>query len=305
MRKLLFFIICFVPLHNYAQDKDSLILDGEYQRFKPNAKPEVIKYKSTVVSIPYREFRDEGHSPLLHNGFTFQIAKYNERWRKKSVTKFEMVLGIGLLHSNKHKLDAYTKASCLNLEINYHYMIPVKKIFKGKGDLYLGGVFTNAFDGRLYSFLPNNSFGYEFSNVINPASHLTYNFKLGKAERKYQAGFKFNFALLAHVIRPNYIGMEPPQTYMSEKIKPFAMLTHGNKIALPNHFFRINTEVYFDRFKIGNNDKIRIFYGWGVHVTKLPQSNPLYSAYHSIGFVSMLYSQKSKKIRRSKKVDFL
>lgn len=293
MRRLVFFIVYFLPLLAFAQVENSSITSS-IQLPK-------VRYKSTVVSLFYREFRDEGFSPLLYRGPSFQVAKYNERWRAKSVTKFEMVVGGGIIQTNKHYVDSRTRARNLNMEINYHYMVPVKKLFKNKVNWYLGGILTNTFDGRLYLFLPNNSFGYMFSNAINPATHLSYDFKIGHSERKYQAGFKLNFALLAQVIRPNYIGMEPYQTYNGENIKPLAVLTHGNTIALPNHFFRINTEVYFDRFKIGNNDKIRIFYGWGVQVTKLPQSNPLYSAYHTIGFVSMLYSEKSRKAKKSEK----
>ncbi|HWZ21893.1 MAG TPA: hypothetical protein VNW06_04525 [Cytophagaceae bacterium] len=296
MRKLLFFLVCFIPLLSLAQVEDSLkVISNTAAKQLPK-----IRYKSTVVSLFYREFRDEGFSPLLYRGPSFQVAKYNERWRKKSITKFEMVIGGGEIQPNKNYVNTLSKVSSLNMEINYHYMFPVKKLFKNKGNWYLGGILTNTFDGRLYLFLPNNSFGYEFSNAINPATHFSYDFKMGQSQRKFQAGFKLNFALLAQVVRPNYIGMEPYQTYNGENIKPLAVLTHGNKIALPNHFFRINTEVYFDRFKIGNNDKIRIFYGWGVHVTKLPQSNPLYSAYHTIGVVSMLYSEKNKKVRKVK-----
>ncbi len=293
MRRLVFFIVYFLPLLAFAQ--------GEKFSITSSTQLPKVRYKSTVVSLFYREFRDEGFSPLLYRGPSFQVAKYNERWRAKSVTKFEMVVGGGIIQTNKHYVDSRTRVRNLNMEINYHYMVPVKKLFKNKVNWYLGGILTNTFDGRLYLFLPNNSFGYMFSNAINPATHLSYDFKIGQSERKYQAGFKLNFALLAQVIRPNYIGMEPYQTYNGENIKPLAVLTHGNTIALPNHFFRINTEVYFDRFKIGNSDKIRIFYGWGVQVTKLPQSNPLYSAYHTIGFVSMLYSEKSRKAKKGKK----
>jgi hypothetical protein len=297
MHRLLFFIVCFVPLLSFAQAEDSLkSISNSTSKQLPK-----IRYKSTVVGILYREFRDEGFSPLLYRGPSFQVAKYNERWRAKSITKFEMVIGGGFIQPNKNVVDSRTKASSLNMEINYHYMVPVKKLFKGKGNWYLGGILTNTFDGRLYLFLPNNSFGYAFSNAINPATHFSYNFKMGQSERKFQAGFKLNFALLAQVVRPNFIGMEPYQTYNGATIKPLAVFTHGNKIALPNHFFRINTEIYFDRFKIGNNDKIRIFYGWGVNVIKLPNSNPLYSAYHTIGVVSMLYSEKNKKNHKAKR----
>ena len=99
---------------------------------------------------------------------------------------------------------------------------------------------------------------------------------------------------MAHVVRPNFIGMEPAETYMDENIKPLAILTHGNKIVLPNRFFRINTEFYLDRFKKSTNDKFRFYYGWGLHFTRLPSSNPLYVATHTIGFVRMLYSKKEK-----------
>ena len=298
MNRIIFFLILLFPGLVDAQTKDS---SGNYVASKIiDFSKTKVKYKSTVVSVPYREVRDEGQSPLLYRGPTLQVAKYNERWRKKSMTKFEMVLGGGLIQTNKHRVDAQTKGALLNMEVNYHYMVPFKKILKGRGDWYLGAILTNTFDGRLYSALINNSFGYEFSNAINPATHFTYNFKMGQQNRAYQAGFKLNFSLLAHVIRPNFIGMEPAETYMDENIHPFAIFTHDNRIALPNHFFRINTEVYFDRFKIGNNDKIRIFYGWGLHVTTLSQSNPLYAAYHNIGFVSMLYSEKSKKEKRAK-----
>jgi hypothetical protein len=290
----LFFVVLFTPVILYAQMEDSLKLINDTIKISPNYvkfRQPKIRYKTTLSSIPYLMVRDEGHSPLLHKGSTFRFAKYNERWRKKSVTKLELAFGIGWLRSSK-KNNVYSTVNSLIMEVNYYYMVPITKLFKGRGDWYAGGILTNTFDGRLYSFLPNNAFGYEFSNVINPATHITYNFKIGKYVRKYQAGFKLNFALLAHVVRPNYIGMEPAETYMQESINPFAVLTHGNKIALPNRFFRINTEIYLDRFFIKNNDKLRIIYGWGVHVTKLPDSNPLYTAYHSIGVASMLYSEK-------------
>jgi hypothetical protein len=288
MRQLLLIAIGLFPLFSIAQEKDS----SSIMTFPS---PTKIRYKATSLSAPYRMIRDEGHTPLFHNGPTFQVAAYNERWRTKSITKFEMVIGLGSLKTNKKKRDVVTKAPSLIMEVNYHYMVPVKKLFKDKGDLYLGGIFTNTLDGRLYLFLPNNSFGYEFSNVINPAAHLSYNFNLGKNNRRYQTGFKLNFALLAHVIRPNYIGMEPSETYLGEKIKPLSIFTHGNRVVLPNRFIRINTELYLDRFQKSDNDKFRIFYGWGMHITKLPKSNPLYSIYHSIGVVSMIYSEKKKK----------
>jgi hypothetical protein len=305
MRTLFFLMISLVPLLLSAQEQDSLKTDTErYDRFSPGKTITKIKYKSTVLSIPYKKIRDEGQSPLTYGGPTFQIAKYNERWRANSITKFEMVLGIGLLKTNKHHVSIVTKAPVLNMEVNYHYMRPVMKILKGKGDWYLGGILTNTFDGRLYYALGNNSFGYEFSNALNPATHFTYNFKQGHLERNYQVGFKLNFSLLAHVIRPNYIGMEPDQAYGGEKLKPLAVLTHGNKIALPNHFLRINTEIYLDRFNVGNKDKFRIFYGWGLHVTTLPESNPLVYVQHTIGVVTMLYSEKVKKSKRSVKMNY-
>jgi len=260
-----------------------------------NSQKVIVKYKCNVYSIVHRTFRDEGHSPLLHRGPSIQLGKYNERYRKNAITKLEFILGVGNLKTNKKNVNVITKAPHLFLEINYHYLYKIKSVFNNKGELYLGGIFSNTFDGRYYYFLPNNAFGYEFSNVINPATHLTYNFSTGKYGRNLQAGFKLNFALLAHVIRPNYIGMEPPEAYMEEKINALALLTHGNKIALPNQFFRLNTELYLDRFKLKSNDKIRIFYGWGIHYTNLPNSNPLITAYHTFGVVSMLYSEKTKK----------
>ncbi|HVD98788.1 MAG TPA: hypothetical protein VNB90_11345 [Cytophagaceae bacterium] len=289
MRLLFFLSLSLLAAQLVAQPADSI--STPYPR---------IKYKSTVVSAPYREVRDEGHSPLFYKGPTFQVAKYNERWRKKSMTKFEMAFGGGIFQTSKRQVSAVTRGYLLNMEINYHYMVPIKKIFKGNGNWYLGGIFTNNFDGRLYPFLPNNSFGYEFSNALNPATHFTYNFCKGKNARNYQAGFKLNFALLAHVIRPNYIGMEPYQAYNDDKIHPMAIFTHNNKIALPNHFMRINTELYLDRSKKNSKDKIRFFYGWGLHVTKLPQSNPLYYISHSIGFVTMLYSEKPARVHKKK-----
>jgi hypothetical protein len=304
MRKLFFLIISLVPLLSSAQKQDSLkLVTGELEnRFRPKLQSK-IKYKSTVISMPYREVRDECQSPLTYSGPTLQVAKYNERWRAKSITKFEMVLGAGLLKTNKHNVSQVTQAPVLNMEVNYHYMRPVMKILKGKGDWYLGGILTNTFDGRYYYALENNSFGYEFSNALNPSTHFTYNFKQGHLDRKYQVGFKLNFALLAQVIRPNYIGMEPDQTYTGEKIKPLAIFTHNNAIAFPNHFFRINTEIYLDRFNIGNNDKFRIFYGWSLHATTLQQSQPLVYVSHTIGVVAMLYSEKVKTNKRSNKVD--
>ncbi len=308
MKKLLFVLLGLSPLFLEAQPKDSTQTEkGITTTVTPailHVTDPKVKYKSTVVSMPYRYVRDDGHSPLTHRGPSFQIAKYNERWRTKAgivrcITKYEMVLGIGSLKTNKNKVNTVTSAPALLMEVNYHYMRPVSSLFKGKGNWYLGGIFTNTFDGRLYGFLPNNSFGYEFSNVLNPATELTYAFALGKNERKYQAGVKLNFALLAHVLRPNYIGMEPPETYNDEKIRVGAIFTNGNRIVLPNRFIRVNTEVYLDRFKKVSNDKFRIFYGWGLHITNLPQSNPLYTAYHSIGIVTMLYSEKARKSKNT------
>jgi hypothetical protein len=301
MRTLLFLLLFIAPLLSFSQALDSTIVDTS--RIEDNFK---IRYKSTVISIPYRKVRDEGHSPLTHRGPSFQIAAYNERWRTRngintSITKFEMVLGVGIIKTSRHKVNSVTSAPTLYMEVNYHYMRPVRNIFGDRGKWYIGAILTNTFDGRYYTFLPNNSFGYEFSNVINPATQFTYNFDYGKAKRSYQAGFKMNFALLAHVVRPNYIGMEPAETYMDEKIKPFAIFTHGNQIVLPNRFFRINTEIYLDRFKKTGHDKFRIFYGWGLHVTKLQHSNPLYVASHTVGIVSMLYQEKKRKNRVSKK----
>lgn len=295
MRPLFLIALVLFPLLSVAQETDTS--KSVTATPPPLSYKTKIRYKSTVISMPFRVIRDEGHSPLFYKGPTFQVAAYNERWRPKAYTKFEMVLGIGFLESPKKGRSTVSTATALNMEINYHYMIPVGKIFKGKGDWYLGGIFTNTFDGRLYPFLPNNSFGYEFSNVLNPATHFTYNFNLGKHERRYQAGFKLNFALLAHVIRPNYIAMEPYETYMGENINSLAIFTNGNKIALPNRFLRINTEIYLDRFKKTSNDKYRFFYGWGFHVTKLKDSNPLYSFQHNLGAVIMLYSEKTQKLK--------
>jgi hypothetical protein len=101
--------------------------------------------------------------------------------------------------------------------------------------------------------------------------------------------------LLAHVIRPNYIGMEPQQVYMEEDITILPLFTENNKIALPNRFIRINTEIYLDRFQKNNNNKYRFFYGWGFHITNLTDSNPLYSFNHTLGVIRMLYSEKPKK----------
>ncbi|HSZ24177.1 MAG TPA: hypothetical protein VK766_00580, partial [Cytophagaceae bacterium] len=295
-----FLLLCLVPALVFAQGQDSLAFSNV-----PNPVTKTkIRYKSIVISLPYRKIRDDGQSPLLYRGPTLQVAAYNERWRKKSITKFEMVLGVGSIQTNKNTVTSVTNAPVLTMEINYHYFRPFMKILKGRGDWYLGGILTNTFDGRYYAFIPNNSFGYEFSNALNPATNFTYNFKNGHLERKYQVGFKLNFALLAQVIRPNYIGMEPSQTYIGDKIRPLDILTHGNTLALPNHFFRINTEIYLDRFNVTNNDKFRIFYGWGIHVTNLPQSNPLYYAYQTIGVVSMLYSEKTKKINRLNKLKY-
>ncbi len=307
MHKLLFVLLGFIPLFSMAQNQvDSSTNEPAEQTVRrPEARIANSRYKSTVVSMPYRYVRDEGHSPLFHRGPSLQIAAYNERWRTKKgylfsdkythYTKFEMVLGLGYLKTNKNNVNAVTGAPILNMEINYHYMRFIKKILNERIDWYLGGIFTNTFDGRLYTFLPNNSFGYEFSNVLNPATHFAYDFNKGRHLRHYQAGFKLNFALLAHVIRPNYIGMEPPQTYMGEDINSLAIFTHGNTIALPNRFIRVNTELYLDRFNFSNNNKFRLFYGWGLHITKLTNSNPLYSIYHSIGVVTMIHAEKKQK----------
>lgn len=297
MRIVLFVLLFFYFLTLKAQTNDSITyrLADSRKTSRGNNDSVKIRYKSVSISSPYKVIRDEGQSPLIHKGYTAQIAAYNERWRKKNYTKFEMVTGFGILQTNKKEVWLVTKAYALNLEINYHYLFPVRKFLKEKGNWYVGGIFTNNFDGRIYPVLTNNSFGYEFSNVLNPATHFTYNFNAGCNKRKYESGFKLNFALLAHVIRPNYIGMEPNQTYSGAKINPLALFTHGNKIALPNRFLRINTEIYLDRFKKSNNDKLRVFYGWSMHITNLTNSNPLYYVSHTLGIVSMIYSEKQKK----------
>ncbi len=297
MKKTFFLLLFLAPFLAFGQEQGTDSTDTPPPQLSSNSK---INYRSIVLSSPYRIIRDEGHSPLFHRGPTIQIAAYSEQWRIRNgqsryMSKFEMVIGYGNLRTNKRKVHALSKVPALNMEINYHYMRPVAKILNGRGDWYLGGIFTNTFDGRLYMFLPNNSFGYEFSNVLNPATHLACNFTLGKNRRHYQTGFKLNFALLAHVIRPNYIGMEPAQTYMGEDINVLSVFTSNNKIVLPNRFIRVNTEIYLDRFKRNDQDKFRFFYGWGMHITRLPESNPLYSIHHTIGVVSMLYTEKNKK----------
>jgi hypothetical protein len=293
MYRFLILLCSLVPVLGIAQEQDSL---------SPHTRTPIIRYKTTALSLPYRMVRDEGHTPLLHRGTTIQIAAYNERFRKKSVTKLEFLLNFGILKTNKNKVSAVTSATALYMEVNYHYMRPVLKLFHGKGDWYVGGIFTNTFDGRLYSFLPNNSFGYEFSNALNPATHLTYNFTFGPRQRAYQAGFKMDMALLAHVIRPNFIGMEPSETYMGDQINALAVFTKGNRLALPHQYFRINTTLYLDRHVLGSPHKYRFFYAWGLHVTKIPQSNPLYTAYHSLGVASMIYTEKFKKVKAPKSI---
>lgn len=294
MKKILFLCLFVWSLQVLAQGQDSLTATLSDPK---------IKYKAAAVCMNYRAVRDEGHSPLFHRGTTLQLLTYHERWRTKNniptcITKLEFVAGLGMLKTNKNNVSVVTSVTALNMEVNYHCMFPLRTILNGKGNCYLGGIFTNTFDGRLYTFLPNNSFGYEFSNVLNPATHINYNFSLGKNKRNYEAGFKLNVALLAHVIRPNYIGMEPQEVYSEEDIRILPLFTKGNQIALPNRFLRINTEIYLDRFYKSNKNKFRFFYGWGFHITKLPQSNALYSFQHTLGVVRMLYSEKPKKVRK-------
>ncbi len=288
----LYFVFLLISIPCFSQLGDSIQVNTTSS---PLSTPKIItKYKSTSISLPYRSVRDEGQSPLTYKRLTYQLSVYNERLREKSITKLEFTAGLGFLRTNKNEVSVITSAPMLMLEINYQYLQYIKSIFNNKGALYIGGILSNTLDGRLYTSLQNNSFGYEFSNVLNPATQLYYTFTLGEYRRKYQLGFKGSAALLAHVIRPNFIGMEPVQAYEGESISVGALFIHNNKIAFPNRFFRLNTEIYFDRFQLSNDTKIRLFYSWGFHSTKLIQSNNLYASFHSLGITSMIYSSKSR-----------
>jgi hypothetical protein len=257
------------------------------------------RYASAEISFPYLKVRDMGFSPLLYKGITTQLYLYNEKVKDNSWSRLEIGLNGGVIAASKKQVIIRYSSQAFKLDVNYHYLVNAGKI-KNKIQCYIGGLLTNTIEGRLYLFLPNNSFGYEFSNAISPEALFINNYTLGKRKRSYETGFRINVAALAHVVRPNYIDMEPYQTYNGETINGLAIFTHGNTIALPNRFFRINSELYLDRSGVKNNNKTRIFYRWGVHIVNLTTTDPLYYAYHSLGVTRMLYSEKKLKKRKIK-----
>ncbi|MCS6824451.1 MAG: hypothetical protein NZ529_09160 [Cytophagaceae bacterium] len=240
----------------------------------------------------YLKTRDDGHSPLLYRGLTPQIIFRNQKIYDKYLTRIVYGGYLSNLSSRKNKVKYTNEITASKLELNYLYARKINA-FNNIAECWLGGLMTNTADMRFYSFLPNNSFAYQFSNAINASALFMRSFYAGIRKRPYKIGFEMDIAILAHVLRPSYIGLAPAEVYAKQDINIVALFVNGNKIALPDKFFRIQTETYIDRFFLKTpNLNYRLSYKWALMVDRV--SNVFYSAYHGISFTRILHKEKIK-----------
>lgn len=251
-------------------------------------------------AIPFVKVRDEGFSPLLYRGPCLQSTIGKEKVFPYSIRSLNFQTTFGYIRPNWSEVSLATSASALRFELDYTYQMPIK-LPKQNVQLYLGGSAYHLYDFRYYAFLPNNALGYEFINALQGAARLDYR---PDFSQRLQFGFKGYLALLSMATRPNYISLPPYQVYQNESINPLAIFTHGNHLALPHKYFRLQTElsvIWYSKNTdaVGTRKAWKLAYAWSLWSDQVSQS--LVGATHSLGVTRVFYKKKTRYPLFSKK----